>query len=26
TMELRNRQWLITKMTAVTSLDLTPKL
>jgi Mce-associated membrane protein len=25
-MELRNRQWLITKMTAVTSLDLTPKL
>jgi len=26
TMELRNREWLITKMTAVTSLDLTPKL
>jgi Mce-associated membrane protein len=26
TMVLRNREWLITKMTAVTSLDLTPKL
>jgi len=25
-MELRNRQWLITKMTAITSLDLTPRL
>jgi Mce-associated membrane protein len=26
TMVLRNREWLITKMTAITSLDLTPKL
>jgi Mce-associated membrane protein len=26
TMVLRNREWLITKMSAVTSLDLTPKL
>jgi Mce-associated membrane protein len=26
TMVLQNREWLITKMTAVTSLDLTPKL
>jgi Mce-associated membrane protein len=26
TMVLKNREWLITKMTAVTSLDLTPKL
>jgi Mce-associated membrane protein len=26
TLVLRNREWLITKMTAVTSLDLTPKL
>jgi Mce-associated membrane protein len=25
-MELRNRKWLITKMTAITSLDLTPRL
>jgi Mce-associated membrane protein len=25
-MELRNRKWMITKMTAITSLDLTPRL
>ena len=25
-LEQRNRHWLITKMTAVTSLDLTPRL